>query len=81
MKGEKENNNNNKNLRRIIALLAGRQERKGTELKEKLLHLIFIYFFLTVLLFGVIDVIDQPEDKAKIYSGRRFSFSPKWRHQ
>lgn len=39
------------------------------------------YFLLLVLLLGVIDVIDQLEDKGKIYSGRRFSFSPKWRHQ
>lgn len=35
------------------------------------------YFFLLVLLLGVIDVIDQLEDKRKIYCGRRFSFLTK----
>lgn len=67
-----------KKNKKITTCLAERQVKKGDWARRGATS---PYFVLLVLLLGVIDVIDQPKDKVKIYRGRRFSFSPKWRHQ
>lgn len=58
--------------RKITTCLAGRQVRRQSGVSPA-----SPYFPVLVLLLGVIDVIEQSEDKGKIYSGGKIFFFSK----